>query len=71
MILRSKQYRPKVLNDVKRLAVEFEAYDKAESKTPKSTGNFRQTTSDKRTETPNRPPYGCICATNDGMNADD
>ncbi|XP_063431167.1 uncharacterized protein LOC134713784 [Mytilus trossulus] len=53
MRLRIKQSRPKGLNDAIRLAVELEAYNKAESKTLNSIGHLRQTTSDERAETPN------------------
>ncbi|CAC5377602.1 unnamed protein product [Mytilus coruscus] len=53
MRLRIKQSRPKVLNDAIRLAVELEAYNTAESKTLKSMGHLRQTTSDERTDAPN------------------
>ncbi|VDI54542.1 Hypothetical predicted protein [Mytilus galloprovincialis] len=55
MRLRIKQSRPKGLNDAIRLAVELEAYNMAESKTLKSMGHLRQTTSDERTEAPNSP----------------
>ncbi|CAC5403729.1 unnamed protein product [Mytilus coruscus] len=51
--LRIKQSRPKVLNDAIWLAVELEAYNTAESKTLKSMGHLRQTTSDERTDAPN------------------
>ncbi|CAC5424731.1 unnamed protein product [Mytilus coruscus] len=53
--LRIKQSRPKCLNDTIRLAVELEAYNTAESKTLKSMGHLRQTTSDERTEAPYSP----------------
>ena len=52
MRLRIKQSR---LNDAIRLAVELEAYNFAESKTLKSIGHLRQTTSDERTEASNSP----------------
>ena len=52
---RIKQSRPKGLNDTIRLAVELEAYNKAESRTMKSMGHLRQTTSDERTEASNSP----------------
>ncbi|CAC5399826.1 unnamed protein product [Mytilus coruscus] len=55
MRLRIKQSRPKGLNDAIRLAVELEAYNTAESKTLKSMGHLRQTSSDERTEAPNSP----------------
>ncbi|VDH97080.1 Hypothetical predicted protein [Mytilus galloprovincialis] len=55
MRLRIKQSRPKGLNDTIRLAVELEAYNKAESRTMKSMGHLRQTTSDERTEASNSP----------------
>ncbi|CAC5379195.1 unnamed protein product [Mytilus coruscus] len=55
MRLRIKHSRPKGLNDAIRLAVELEAYNTAESKTLKSMGHLRQTTSDERTEAPNSP----------------
>ncbi|CAC5370906.1 unnamed protein product [Mytilus coruscus] len=55
MKLRIKQSRPKGLNDAIRLAVELEAYNKAESRTMKSLGHLRQTTSDERTEASNSP----------------
>ncbi|CAC5373581.1 unnamed protein product [Mytilus coruscus] len=55
MRLRIKQSRPKGLNDAIRLAVELEAYNKAESRTMKSLGHLRQTTSDEQTEAPNSP----------------
>ncbi|CAC5398065.1 unnamed protein product [Mytilus coruscus] len=55
MRLRIKQSRPKGLNDAIRLAVELEAYNKAESRTMKSMGHLRQTTSDERTEASNSP----------------
>ncbi|CAC5367959.1 unnamed protein product [Mytilus coruscus] len=55
MRLRIKQSRPKGLNDAIRLAVELEAYNKAESTTMKSLGHLRQTTSDERTEASNSP----------------
>ncbi|CAG2207675.1 unnamed protein product [Mytilus edulis] len=55
MRLRIKQSRPKGLNDAIRLAVELEAYNMAESKTLKSMGHLRHTTSDERTEAPNSP----------------
>ncbi|CAC5393294.1 unnamed protein product [Mytilus coruscus] len=55
MRLRIKQSRPKGLNDTIRLAVELEAYSKAESRTMKSMGHLRQTTSDERTEASNSP----------------
>ncbi|CAC5386676.1 unnamed protein product [Mytilus coruscus] len=55
MRLRIKQSRAKGLNDAIRLAVELEAYNKAESRTMKSMGHLRQTTSDERTEASNSP----------------
>ncbi|CAC5370310.1 unnamed protein product [Mytilus coruscus] len=55
MRLRIKQSRPKGLNDAIRLAVELEAYNKAESRTMKSMGHLRQTISNERTEAPNSP----------------
>ncbi|CAC5386927.1 unnamed protein product [Mytilus coruscus] len=55
MRLRIKQSRPKGFDDAIRLAVELEAYNKAESRTMKSMGHLRQTTSDERTEAPNSP----------------
>ncbi|CAC5403899.1 unnamed protein product [Mytilus coruscus] len=55
MRLRIKQSRPKGLNDTIRLAVELEAYNKAESRTMKSLGHLRQFTSDERTEASNSP----------------
>ncbi|CAC5366412.1 unnamed protein product [Mytilus coruscus] len=55
MRLRIIQSRPKGLNDAIRLAVELEAYNKAESRTMKSLGHLRQTTSDERTEASNSP----------------
>ncbi|CAC5404356.1 unnamed protein product [Mytilus coruscus] len=55
MRLRIKQSRPKGLNDAIRFAVELEAYNKAESRTMKSLGHLRQTTSDERTEASNSP----------------
>ncbi|CAC5382568.1 unnamed protein product [Mytilus coruscus] len=55
MRLRIKQSRPKGLNDAIWLAVELEAYNTAESKTLKSMGHLRQTTSDEQTEASNSP----------------
>ncbi|CAC5425633.1 unnamed protein product [Mytilus coruscus] len=55
MRLRIKQSRPKGLNQALQLAVELEAYNTAESKTLKSMGHLRQTTSDERTEAPDSP----------------
>ncbi|CAG2205520.1 unnamed protein product [Mytilus edulis] len=46
---------PKGLNDTIRLVVELEAYNKAESRTMKSMGHLRHTTSDERTEASNSP----------------
>ncbi|CAC5373973.1 unnamed protein product [Mytilus coruscus] len=55
MRLRIKQSRPKGLNKAIRLAVELEAYNKAESRTMKNMGHLRHTTSDERTEAPKSP----------------
>ncbi|XP_063442509.1 uncharacterized protein LOC134722814 [Mytilus trossulus] len=55
MRLRIKQSRPKGLNDAIRLAVELEAYNKAESRAIESIGHLRRTTSDERTEAPTSP----------------
>ncbi|CAC5356894.1 unnamed protein product [Mytilus coruscus] len=52
---RIKQSRPKGLNDAIRLAVELAAYNMDESKTLKSMGHLRQTTSDEQTKTSNSP----------------
>ncbi|VDI16469.1 Hypothetical predicted protein [Mytilus galloprovincialis] len=55
MRLRIKQSRPKGLNATIRLAVELEAYNKAESRPMKSMGHLRHTMSDERTEASNSP----------------
>ncbi|CAG2221978.1 unnamed protein product [Mytilus edulis] len=53
--LRIKQSRPKDLHYTIRLAVEPEAYNKAVSRTMKSIGQLRQTTSAEQTEASNSP----------------
>ncbi|CAC5380851.1 unnamed protein product [Mytilus coruscus] len=55
MRLKIRQSRLKGLNDAIRLAVELEAYNKAESRTLKSIGHLRQTTSDEQTKASNSP----------------
>ncbi|CAG2189961.1 unnamed protein product [Mytilus edulis] len=71
MRLRIKQSRPKGLNDAIRLAVELEAYNMAESKTLKSMGHLRQTTSDERTEAPNSPETAIKIQCTEGTHKND
>ncbi|CAC5385150.1 unnamed protein product [Mytilus coruscus] len=71
MRLRIKQSRPKGLNDAIRLAVELEAYNKTESRTMKSLGHLRQTTSDERTEASYSPNTFVINGIYGDMDADD